>query len=735
MFLPRSRSLLVTCSAFALFACATAAGAQQAAQPAAGDSTELKPIVLSGKTSRVSKDGTAADTPLASETTRETILNRDIQSLDDLGNTVEPGVSFVSATKSVNIRGLEDDRILTTIDGIPLPFMTDPVRGAYGGVDAYDFSALSTIDILRGGDSSRAGSGALGGAVILRTLEPEDVISDGKDWGAITKFTYDSSDRSFVGSAAVAKKIENTSIMFQGSYKKGHQTESNGIVGGYGSERTEANPLGYDKSNLLFKLRQQLEGGHMIGVTAERFNNNSNEDLRQEQGATYQENAYDRTSDLRRERVSLDYRYNTLGDTFIDNAWGSLYWQRVLRTEGPRGLRLTPPVGEYYRISEKTEKDIGAVGALTGIYDTGSLKHKITLGGDVSFFTTHQYIDGGDTCDETIPTPSSCAYYHNNQSDEPDVDGTRLGFYLDDKISIGDSGFSITPGVRFDWFDYRPSSTAQYENNSGYAGVPAGVSDSQFSPKIRAAWEVRPDVELYAQWAMGFKAPSVSQLYSNYDNAPLYRQIGNPDLESETVNGFEIGANLGDSDFGGGVKAFYNKYKNFIDSETTVEPGYMLGTIEYFNRSRVKIWGLEGNIHKAFDNGIFTRASLAYAYGEDLDTGELINSVAPLKGIAAIGYEQENWGTELQFTAVKRVSNLSTSSFKAPGYGLFNLTGWYQPEQMKGLRIQAGIYNIFDRTYYDALETKDIAATNESSNRAFYSEPGRTFKISLTQRF
>jgi len=730
MVTSRSRTFLFACTAVAGVSLGFAAVAQETAQPS---DTTLKPIVLTGKTARAKNRGTAADTPLASETTKAVIDQRDIDDLDDLGNTVEPGVSLVGATKSVNIRGLEDDRVVTTIDGIPIPYLSDPVRGAYGGVDAYDFSSLSTIDIVRGGDSSRVGSGALGGAVVLRTLEPEDLIANGRDWGGIAKLTYDSSDRSFMGSAAVAKKVQNTSILFQGSYKKGHETETNGDIGGYGSTRTEANPLDYDKSNLLFKLRQELEGGHTLGLTAERYNLDSTEDLRQEQGTTYRIDDYDRISDLRRERVSLDYRYDGLGEEGpIDQAWASIYWQRTFRHEGPDGYRQTAPIGDYYRLSDKTERSWGAVGAISGSYETGILKHDVTLGGDLSLFDTHQYIDGGDSCDVT-PVPS-CAFYHNNQSDEPDVSGSRVGLYLDDRISLGDSGVSLTPGLRFDWFDYRPSSTEQYENNSGYAGLPDSMTGSQLSPKIRAAWQVQPQVELFAQWAMGFKAPSVSQLYSNYDNAPLYRQIGNPDLDPETSSGFELGANLGDDDFGGSIKGFYNKYRNFIDTETTPTAGYMLGSIEYFNRAHVRIYGAEASAHKRFQNGIRLRATLAYAHGEDEDTGELLSSVAPLKAILGVGYERESWGTELSWVGAAGVDDDTPVTYRAPGYGLFNLTGWWEPEQAKGLRIQAGVYNIFDKTYFDALEVKSVTSITEA-NKEFYSEAGRTFKISLTQRF
>src|SRR5690606_24736218 len=99
-----------------------------------------------------------------------------ISSFEDLGRRLEPGLNFNRETRSVNIRGLEQNRVLTSIDGIPVPYLLDGARGAEGGSDSFDFDSLSTIDIVRGADSSRAGSGALGGAVVLRTLEPEDLI-------------------------------------------------------------------------------------------------------------------------------------------------------------------------------------------------------------------------------------------------------------------------------------------------------------------------------------------------------------------------------------------------------------------------------------------------------------------------------------------------------------------------------------------------------------------------------
>lgn len=168
MSISNSRSGLLACTAIAVWLTANAASAQQAASSPDEGGTLLEQVVVKGKRLK----GTAADTPLATQTDGKTIAEKQIQTLDDLGNTTEPGVSYVARSKSVNIRGLEDDRVLTTIDNVTIPHLADMVHDSYGGADSYDFTSLASVGILRGADSSRIGGGALGGAVVLRTWEP-----------------------------------------------------------------------------------------------------------------------------------------------------------------------------------------------------------------------------------------------------------------------------------------------------------------------------------------------------------------------------------------------------------------------------------------------------------------------------------------------------------------------------------------------------------------------------------
>lgn len=735
----RLRNALMAGSALAAFTLVPLAHAQDASE--GSSTTVLERLQVRGG----DEDATGvADTPLATETSSEDIENAQITSIEDLGRRLEPGVSFNSSNGSVNIRGLDGARVLTAIDGIQIPFLEDGAgRGASGGINSFDFNSLEAIDIVRGGDSSRGGSGALGGAMILRTLEPEDLIQEGRETGGYLRSIYDSKDSSISGFAGIAARMGNSSVLFQGGYRTGNETESNGNVGGYGPTRSEANPADYDENNVLFKLRQATEGGHTFGLTAERYDIDTDTDLMSEQTPTgnYRPGDWWGSEGTRRERLSFDYDYEAAGDTsFFDTANAVVYWQRLRRSSGSSGSRYTSVIGPYSRLSEVTNESYGLSGLGEKTLDLGGLSHKLTVGGNFSTGTTSQYSSGQDSC-ATAPS-FNCNFLHTNQADMPDVDSTQFGIYIDDEITIGDSRFSLTPGIRFDWYDHSPKDTAAYQANPNYTGLPAGQDDYQFSPKLLGKYEVNSEFDVFAQWAMAFRAPTASELYLDYGAPGTYLRIGNADMQPESSHGFEIGANYDDGSLRGRATAFYNRYKNFIDTRALsaaeqaglgIAPGtYPFGVTQSINRANVEIYGAEFSLEKQFDNGFSLNGGLAYAHGLDKDTGASLGSVAPLKAVIGAGYATETWGANVNWIGVASVSDSSTANFKAPSYGIVDATAWWKPEQLNGFSVQAGVYNIFDETYYDSVSLRDVTM---SQPEEFYSESGRSFKVSITQRF
>ncbi|PDT16214.1 TonB-dependent receptor [Rhizobium sp. J15] len=746
------RSVLLVCTAVAAVLPVSQSFAQSAPattpEVAADDSTVLQKIVVKGK--RVAP-GSVADTPLATEITQKQLEEKQVTNYDDIGRSVDAGVNYSRADAGFNLRGLSGPRILTTIDGIPIPYISNSSRqGAFapananGGGDTFDFDSLSSLDIVRGADSSKGGSGMLGGAIVLNTLEPEDLIPEGRDWGAIVKSTYDSEDRSLSGSAAAAKKIGGTSILFQGGYRKGHERANMGNNDVYGALRTEANPADFDQNNLLFKLRQELEGGHRIGLTAERFRRDLETDLRHLQGGASPRNFmidnYDGREQRDRDRVSLDYDYEAQSsDAFFSSARATLYWQD-LKKEAGSGGRTTANVA-YGRNNEVENETWGFSGTATKDFEYSGLSHSVRVGLDVGVSSWSQY--SWALC----PTSTTCPSL-NNQAEVPNVDSQTLGLVVEDKIEIGNTGFTLTPGFRFDWFNYDPSTGGGFANNTGLTrfGDLRDRTEAAMSPKILATYDLTPDVELYMQLAVGFRAPTVDELYSRFYNPTgRYAQLGNPDLEPEIGRGVEVGANFDTGDFTGRVAAFHTRYQNFIETVTSVDAtGFT--EFNYTNVAAATISGVEVSAAKTFNNGINLHASLAYAYGRNEETTQRLRSVAPFKAIVGGGWSNETFGFDLSSTLSSGmltdhldtpITNTADTTFDAPGYAIVDLTGWWTPEQLPGLRVQAGVYNIFDQEHYNALAVRDVnlSSATASQPREWYSEPGRTFKVSLTKTF
>lgn len=762
---PRIR--LMSGSAVALILCPPATAF---AQQATNAETQLQTITVEGK-----KQGRVAQSPLTETTERSELDQRMVTDFKDFSRRVDAGVNFSETSKSVNIRGLQDARVLTTIDGIRLPWLTDPRDSARGGVNAFDFDSLSSLDITKGADSSKYGSGALGGVVQLRTLNPEDLIEDGKNFGALTKSTYDSTDKSIGSNAAIAARFNDTWLLIQGGYKKGHETDNRGTVGGYDEARTEANPSDFVQKNLLVKFHQYLEGGHRLGLTGELFNRDEDIDNLRGTTSSYQRGTLKSGEEVDRKRLSASYDYESPdGSDLVDKASVNLYWQKEVLNNttdairnrdgrafipGAAALLYGPPFGVYQRDNMIEQTSYGITGNAENEMQLGGVSNTFRFGGELYWQESHQYSAGVDNCPKVdwskigqlAVGPQSCRMLHTNSSDMPDVDSTVAGFFIEDDIKLFDDRLTVTPGVRFDWYRHEPQATSAFTNGPNYnPAYMKSADDFGISPKLRLGWQATAELELFAQYARGFRAPTVAELYQNYGAPGSYARLGNPNLETETSNGFEIGARYESNDYTLSATAFNNYYRNFIDMVTLAPPGGeypVAGISGYTNRNKAQIYGVELSGEWRFHENWRTWGSLAWSRGKDTDKDDYLNSVAPLRGIIGLGYSTETWGTDLSVTlaaARDKVSRGTTSAgqtvgkgFTAPGYGLVDATIWWEPEKigdidLNGLRVQAGIFNIFNKKYWNAL---DVPADTKLAARDYFSEPGRTFKISISKKF
>ena len=734
---------------------ASQAGAQQrvlaAQQPASPQAAE-GPVVLD--TITVQGEGiTGAPLvvgPTTTRTTREELDRQQVQSISELANRVEAGISFNRQNNSINIRGLDGPRVLTTVDGIRQPFLTD-TRIDRSSTNAFDFNALSTLDLLRGGSgASVLGSGALGGVLAVRTLDPKDLIKGGRQFGALAKTGYDSTDEAWFGSAAVAARLQQTYFLLQGSFRDAHEIGNKGTIDSIGPTRTMPNPTDFTQYGLLAKIQHYVDDVHRFGITGELFKREDRVNVLTSTVSptgNFRPGNYDTGEDVERQRVSLTYDYKLPGG-FLDEAHAKLYWQNVKRNALVSAYRFTSVIGPYSRNNETEQGAFGFNGHVVKSFQTGIFSHGITLGTELRTTTLNQYSAGVDNCRRPYTGAfSACNNLHTNQADQPKVDGNAIGIFAFDEIGMLDNRLRLTPGVRFDWYEERPQNTPAYTNGgSSPVGLPPASSDSAWSPRVRLEYDILRnvgmfrDVTAFAQWSKGFRAPTASELYGRFGAVGTYLRIGDPTLRPETSNGIDVGLRFGDRAFGGSVTYFHSNYRNFIETVQIAPPDalYPQGGIQGpRNVARAEIQGVEANVQYAFAENWLARGSFAYARGQNKDNDTFLNSIPPMQGIVAIAYGTDIWGAEVSTKLAAARDDVAATTgtnagFKAPGYALFNASAWWRPTKLADIELQVGVYNIFDRKYFDAV---NVPTGTLAQARDYYSEPGRTVKATLKYQF
>ena len=201
---PLTLTALAIAAAFPSYAANPETAASDAAQ-----SQSLKEItVRAAKVGRRSKEATGLGKIVK---TSETLNKEQVLGIRDL-TRYDPGVAVVEqgngASGGYSIRGVDKNRVAVSVDGVAQiqAFTVQGALSGYGGrggsgaINEIEYENVGTVEIDKGAGSSDHGSGALGGAVSLRTKEAADLISDGKSWGIQAKTAYGSKNRQFMKS-------------------------------------------------------------------------------------------------------------------------------------------------------------------------------------------------------------------------------------------------------------------------------------------------------------------------------------------------------------------------------------------------------------------------------------------------------------------------------------------------------------------------------------------------------
>ena len=154
-------------------------------------------------------------------------------------------------------------------------------------------------------------------------------------------------------------------------------------------------------------------------------------------------------------------------------------------------------------------------------------------------------------------------------------------------------------------------------------------------PKVAAKAQLTPRLALRANYSMGYRAPSIKELFFNWDHLGMFQIKGNEDLRPEENHYISLGTEWSSDRFFVNVNAYGNFFRYKIEGVWHIYD--MQYNFEYVNLNRQRLLGVESILKwRPWDclvvNGTYSYVNVSRNHGVQ------VNSTSPNAATASIDY-------------------------------------------------------------------------------------------------
>ncbi|MDP3743765.1 MAG: TonB-dependent hemoglobin/transferrin/lactoferrin family receptor [Methylotenera sp.] len=721
----------------------------------AEDVSHLKEVVVTATRSEAAIEDIPATITAIDRDTLDRRLPRDEADLfrDEPDVVVARDARRFGATR-VNIRGLEDVRVVQMVDGVRLPDFYNgggPTNFTQSGPLPVMPDFLKRAEILRGPASSLYGSDAIGGVVGYLTLDPGDLLKRDEKTAFGYRISHFGANDGLANTALAAFRGDHAEVLIGLSHIKANETDNRGNVHTISASRTAPNPQDIEDKGLLAKLILRPADGHKLTAMLEGREQDAKTDVRRLSASLPKVTAMQGDDDSRRVRGSLEWEHKAQAG-FYDKLTARLYRQTSdtensnIQTRTNTGATCSAVSGSGNNCVVNQgfffeQNTTGGGIQLEKAMDFGAYSHALTYGADLSRVETEEKRDAFVYRNGAPKVPSNTLAgdtfplrdFANGKTD-------TAGLFVQDEVGgLLGGKLTLTPGLRYDWRRLKPEVDALAQSVLTANGKQAvEQTDSAVSPKLAAMWRFTPAISGWGQVVRGFRAPNYEEVNGSFRNtAQSYGISPNQDLKPETSIGVELGLRATTAKLRGQVAVFDNRYKDFIESvrlTCPADPSCISGlgtTFQSRNLSQVNIRGAEARAAWDFTPGWRLDGAVAYAHGTDESTDQPLNSIEPTRLTLGLAHDAGTWGAEARLRAAaskSRVDDSSGTVYRPAGYTTTDLSAWWQLHRTA--RITASVNNLFDKKYWLWSDIRQADSLNPTGVD-FYSQPGRSLSVSL----
>jgi iron complex outermembrane receptor protein len=336
-------------------------------------------------------------------------------------------------------------------------------------------------------------------------------------------------------------------------------------------------------------------------------------------------------------------------------------------------------------------------------------KHKVTVGGSYN----HNIKQDQET---TFTGPAGFDLEDAGYIDFKDTHrNDNWSVFVQDEFKIVDRVI-LNAGVRYDDYDTFGGTT---------------------NPRLALIFNPVGDTSIKAIYGQAFRAPNNYELYYGDD----VTQKGNPDLEPETIESYEI---ILEHSISGNVRGTIAGFQNNVKDLITQDLDATDGLLVFNNSEEIQTRGVEFELEGKFRKGISSRASYAYQKTKNEVTDEVLTNSPQhmVKANLSIPVIKEKlfFGIEQQYTSKRRTlykekqaalpDSLRNADYPsdqyADAFAVTNITLFGQ-KIWKTLEASASVYNLFDKKYAHPGAGEHFQDTIEQN--------GRTFRAKLAYKF
>ena len=617
------------------------------------DSVDLEPVVVTATHSPKALKDAPVVTRLI---TLHDIKITDATNIQDMLTQEIPGLEFgfaMSQETSLNMSGFGGNAVLFLVDG---------ERMAGETMDNTDYNRMNLdnvgrIEIVKGASSALYGSNAVGGVINIisrENLEP---------WTANVNSRYNSFGHEWRNGASFSFNTEkwNSQTSFQHTkidpvdLPKAHSSEEIAI-----ELMKKAQGLPYDESVLEDDSNLSRLYGQKTYNVKERLTWRASDKLTLIGRGGY----FFRTS----ERDTHDYHFNG----YSAGLKGRYAWNH------DRLLELSYAYDQYDKANFLPD------GTRTHDHDYTNRQHVVhALYNSQLSNLRSQLIIGADYMHDYL---STYQFIDNACHSQNNIDGyAQFDWNITDQLNIVGS-------IRYDYF----SASAR----------------KALTERLAVVYKF-PWMTFRANYASGFRAPTLKEMYMHFDMGNMgYMIIGNPDLKPEKSNNFNLAVErtnrIRNSGFLDGRYNFtLMGYCNIFDKRITTIEGPEYNGMEsalYANEDGVTVWGVDVSLGHVWDCGL----SLKLNYSWMKETGNVYYSdfYQPRSHSMTwrIGYDHRfsrHYALDAALSGRSQGKPQSGRTDVDQGYTIWRLM--LQHHLWRGIRLNTAIDNLFNykpQSYY-----------------------------------